>query len=188
MAKGWISILRSILGDSFNQKKVNKMTLEEYIAKYRRGNNALTSAEAKIAGIAYPMPSGWVKRYRLLEVDGEAMHEAKLQRHRALAAKKEDGPKKPSKKKTKKELHAQLKAMQALLADAQSNPAVRAIAKPKQKTRPKRFRQPKQHQRLMRTTYWKTMRSNRSMRSRKTSRCRLRRPKAASRHRRSLPR
>ena len=66
--------------------------------------------------------------------------------------------------------------------------AAKDTAKPAAKTRPKRFRQPKQHQRLMRTTCWKTMRSDRSMRSRKTSRCRLRRPKATSRHRRSLPR
>jgi hypothetical protein len=112
------------------------MNLREYIDKYRRGNNALTSAEAKIAGISYPMPSGWVKRYSLLEVDGEAMYDAKLQRHRAVAARKADGPKKPSKKESKKDLRARLVAMQALLDTAPAMAVANAPPKPRPRPKP----------------------------------------------------
>jgi len=65
------------------------MTLEEYIAKYRRGNAALTLAEAKIAGIAYPLPSGWFRKNRQTEVDGEAMYAAMLARKADVKARKE---------------------------------------------------------------------------------------------------
>lgn len=65
------------------------MTLEEYIAKYRRGSAALTLAEAKIAGIAYPLPSGWFKKNRQKEVDGEAMYAAMKARKAEVKARKE---------------------------------------------------------------------------------------------------
>lgn len=52
------------------------MTLGEYIDKYRRGYAALTYAEARAAGIEYPMQKGWPKRYDLLVVDEAAMRDA----------------------------------------------------------------------------------------------------------------
>jgi hypothetical protein len=65
------------------------MTLEEYIAKYRRGSAALTLAEAKIAGIDYPLPSGWFRKNRLKEVDGDAMYAAMRARKADVRARKE---------------------------------------------------------------------------------------------------
>lgn len=76
------------------------MTLEEYLKAYRRGARALTKAEATIAGLAYPMPKGWYKRNRLLEVDGLAMRAAMLARRAAVAA-KSCAPRKPTKKELK---------------------------------------------------------------------------------------
>lgn len=77
------------------------MNLEEYIATYRRGNAALTRAEAKIAGMGYPMPSGWLKRNRLMEVDGDAMRAAMLMRRQVVAKKKSVKEAKKARKKAR---------------------------------------------------------------------------------------
>lgn len=95
------------------------MTLEEYIAKYRRGSAALTLAEAKIAGIDYPLPSGWFRKNRQKEVDGEAMYAAMRARKADVKARKETNialfgivPKEP--KKVRKAKRVVAKAMKTL--------------------------------------------------------------------------
>lgn len=105
----------------------------EYIAKYRRGNAALTYAEAKIAGIAYPLPSGWFRKNRELEVDGDAMHAAKLARKADVKARKETKialfgvtPKEPKKvRKAKRVVAKALKTLGLTLAVTPASPAPR---------------------------------------------------------------
>jgi hypothetical protein len=95
------------------------MTLEDYIAKHRRGSPALTLAEAKIAGIDYPLPSGWFKKNRLKEVDGDAMYAAMRARKADVKARREANialfgatPKEP--KKVRKAKRVVAKAMKTL--------------------------------------------------------------------------
>lgn len=95
------------------------MTLEQYIEKYRRGHAALTIVEAQIAGIPYPLPSGWFKKNRLKEVDGEAMHVAMRARKAEVKARKETNvalfgatPREPKKVRKAKQIVA--KAMKTL--------------------------------------------------------------------------
>jgi hypothetical protein len=95
------------------------MTLEEYIAKYRRGSAALTLAEAKIAGIDYPLPSGWFKKNRLKDVDGDAMYAAMRARKADLRARKETnialfGATPKESKKVRKAKRVVAKAMKTL--------------------------------------------------------------------------
>jgi hypothetical protein len=118
------------------------MTLEEYIATYRRGSAALTLAEAKIAGIDYPLPSGWFRKNRLKEVDGDAMYAAMRARKADVKARKEANvallgttPKEP--KKVRKAKRAVAKAMKTLglTLVAVSPPPVRS-APPQQQPSP----------------------------------------------------
>lgn len=81
------------------------MFLEEYIDKYRRGHAALTYAEAMIAGLGYPMPTGWFKRNRLLVVDEVAMREA-LKARRAATTRR-PGKETKAEKRTRRALGTQ---------------------------------------------------------------------------------
>lgn len=118
------------------------MTLEEYIAKYRRGNAALTLAEARIAGLAYPLPSGWFRKNRQMEVDGEAMYAAMLARKADLKARKETNvalfgatPKEPKKvRKAKLVVAKALKTLGLTLAAAPAPPVPSAPTPPRPST------------------------------------------------------
>lgn len=118
------------------------MTLEEYIAQYRRGSAALTLAEAKIAGIDYPPPSGWFKKNRLKEVDGDAMYAAMRTRKAEVKARKDTNialfgvvPKEPKKvRKAKRVVAKAMKTLGLTFADASPLPAVRASPRPQPST------------------------------------------------------
>lgn len=115
------------------------MTLEQYFAKYRRGNAALTLAESKVAGIPYPPPKGWAKKYRLLEVDGAAMYAAMRARKDDLKARKEANiaifgvvPKEPKEvRKAKRVMAKAMKTLGLTLAVVPSPPARHAVRAPR---------------------------------------------------------
>lgn len=73
------------------------MNLGEYIATYRRGNAALTIAEATIMGFDWPLPSKWFKKHRLDLVDHLAMSAAMTERRAVVANKKAKGESKKAK-------------------------------------------------------------------------------------------
>jgi hypothetical protein len=140
MAQGWIApVVIYPLGTLCLKEIGEKMTLEEYIAKYRRSTAALTLAEAKIAGIAYPLPSGWFKKNRLREVDGEAMYAAMRARKADVKARRETNiaifgvvPKEPKKARKAKRIVAKaMKTLGLTLVIAPPPPVPRAVRAPR---------------------------------------------------------
>lgn len=85
------------------------MNLGEYIKTYRRNNAALTLAEAKIAGIRYPLESGWFKKNKLMEVDVDAMVAARARRAATIESRR--APKDKINKKVRKAEKALRKAL-----------------------------------------------------------------------------
>jgi hypothetical protein len=118
------------------------MNLGEYIAARGRGTPALTHAEAKIAGIGYPLTKNWFKLNSLKEVDGEAMHAAKMARKAAVKARKETNvilygvapnePKEPKKiRKAKRVVAKALKTLGLTLAAPAAPPPLRVVRAPR---------------------------------------------------------
>jgi hypothetical protein len=117
------------------------MNLGEYIAARGRGTPALTYAEAKIAGIGYPLTKNWFKLNLLKDVDGEAMHAARMTRVADVKAKKETkialydaGPKTPKEPKkireAKRVVAKALKTLGLTLA-TQVSPPLRIVRAPR---------------------------------------------------------
>lgn len=118
------------------------MNLGEYIAGRGRGTPALTYAEAKIAGISYPLAKNWFKLNRLNEVNGEAMHAARMARVATVKARKETrialydaGPKTPKEpkkiRKAKRVVAKALKTLGLTLAAPVAPPALRVVRAPR---------------------------------------------------------